>query len=398
MHVGINAQLLSFSQSYRNGGVSRYIRYLLTELARQPGKHTYTIFVNGQNVVEQLAATHPQINYVCAPWPESQPAARVAWEQLTLPALISQKRIDVLHSPVNVLPGLLPRRCAGVITLHDLAFLRFPAVLTRAKRLYQRTFTVHSIRRAASVITVSNSTRRDAIELIGIPEERLQTVYPCIDTRFSSPPGTEEREAFRRAQGLTGGYILYLGTLEPRKNVIALVEAYARLRAEHSVREKLVLAGGKGWLYTPIFERVRQLGLEQEVLLPGFVADGEQALWYASASAFAYPSLYEGFGIPVAEALACGVPVVTSNTSSLPEAGGDLALCIDPHDAGAIAAALYTALTDETLRRACRAGAAAVAQRFSARSMVEQTIRAYERAITLRHVGREQSLNTSIDR
>src|SRR2546425_5987058 len=104
MHIGINAQLLSYSQNYRNGGVSRYIRSLLTALARRPGKHEYTVFVNGQDVIERLAADHPQISYVCAPWPESHPAVRVAWEQLTLPSIIRQRGIDVLHSPVNVLP------------------------------------------------------------------------------------------------------------------------------------------------------------------------------------------------------------------------------------------------------------------------------------------------------
>src|ERR1700680_369342 len=117
MHIGINAQLLSFSQNYRNGGVSRYIRYLLTELAKRPGKHEYTVFVNGQDAIDRLAAPHSQITYVSVPWSESRPATRIAWEQFTLPSLIRQKRIDVLHSPVNVLPEMLPPGCAGVVTL-----------------------------------------------------------------------------------------------------------------------------------------------------------------------------------------------------------------------------------------------------------------------------------------
>src|SRR5437899_12503082 len=114
MHIGINAQLLSFGQNYRNGGVSRYIRYLLRELARQPGEHHYTVFINGEDVIEQLHAYHPQITYVSAPWPETQPTARVTWEQFTLPNQLRQRHIDVLHSPVNVLPALLPKNCASV--------------------------------------------------------------------------------------------------------------------------------------------------------------------------------------------------------------------------------------------------------------------------------------------
>lgn len=383
MHVGINAQLLSFSQNYRNGGVSRYIRFLLTELAKRPGQHEYTIFVNGQDVVErldELGAHSPQITYIPSTWSESQPTARIAWEQLTLPSLIRQKHIDVLHSPVNVLPERLPSNCAGVVTLHDLAFLRFPHVLTRSKRVYHRIFTVRSIRKATMVIAVSESTKQDAIALVGVAPERVQTVYTCLDAKFSMLPSLAEVHNFREQQGLEQGYILYLGTLEPRKNVTTLIEAYARLRQQYNRTEKLILAGGKGWLYDAIFDRVQQLGLESEILFPGFVADKEQILWYTGAAVFAYPSLYEGFGIPVTEALACGTPVVTSNVSSLPEAGANIALTVDPLSVETMAEALYKALTDEPYRQQCRNMAPTIVQQFSAQQMAEQTISVYEQA------------------
>lgn len=380
MHVGINAQLLSYSQNYRNGGVSRYIRFLLTELARQPGEHEYTVFVNGQDVVERLEAYHPQITYVPVSWSEERPAARVAWEQFVLPSIIRQKRIDVLHSPVNVLPEFLPGTCAGIITLHDLVFLRFPHVLTRAKGLYHRMFTVRSMRQATRIICVSQSTRKDAIELVGIPAERLQTVYPCIHPRFSQQVDEGAIDSFRQKHGLEGGFLLYLGTLEPRKNITTIIEAYARLRETHQRTEKLVLAGGKGWLYNAIFDRVRQLGLESEVIFPGYVADEEQVLWYHAAAAFVYPSLYEGYGMPVTEALACGTPVVTSNVSSLPEAGAGLALCVGPQNVQEMAEALYRAITDQDYRQKCRDMASSIAEQFSARRMVEQIIAVYEQA------------------
>jgi glycosyltransferase involved in cell wall biosynthesis len=398
MHIGINAQLLSFSQNYRNGGVSRYIRSLLKELSKRPGKHEYTVFVNGQEIIEKLSAQHSQIAYVPAPWSESQPTARVAWEQLTLPSLIRQKHIDVLHSPVNVLPVFLPRRCAGVVTLHDLAFMRFSNVLTRPKRLYHQTFTVGSIRRATMVITVSDSTKEDAIDLIGVPREQVQTVYTCIDARFSAAHKAEELQIFREQKGLADGYLLYLGTLEPRKNVITLIEAYAQLRKTYALQEKLVLAGGKGWLYDSIFERVKQLDLTSEVLFPGFVKDDEQALWYSAASVFVYPSLYEGFGIPVAEALACGVPVITSNISSLPEAGSGVAICIDSQSVEAMVAAIHTALTDQTFRQKCCTMAPVIAQKFSAQHMVEQTIQVYEQAARLHNPTQRRSQRGSFVR
>ena len=383
MHVGINAQLLSFSQNYRNGGISHHIGSLLTALAKWPGKHEYTVFVNGQDVIERLAAQHPQITYVPVSWPEAQPTTRIAWEQFTLPSLMRQRHIDVLHSPANVLPELLPRNSAGVVTLHDLAFLRFPKVLTQAKRLYHRTFTVRSLQRATMIITVSESTKQDAIELVGIPAGRLQTVYASIDERFSSMAAEEEIKAFRQKHGLSQDFLLYLGTLEPRKNIATLIEAYAYLRRAYARTEKLILAGGKGWLYEPIYEKIAQLGLEGEVVFPGFVAESEQKLWYSAASAFVYPSLYEGFGLPVVEAMACGTPVVTSNVSSLPEAGSDIALCVEPYSVEAMAEALYKALTDQVLRQRCRAMAAVAAQRFSAQAMAERTVGVYERAAAL---------------
>ena len=393
MHIGINAQLLSFSQNYRNGGISRYIRYLLTELANQHGQHEYTIFVNGPEVVERLKEVvgkdepgrsgQTQITYVPVSWPESKPISRVAWEQLKLPALLREKRIDVFHSPANVLPERLPHSCAGVVTLHDLAFLRYPHVLTRSKRVYHRTFSMRSLQRATMIIANSNSTKQDAIELAGIPANHIRTVYPCIDARFSNVVHDEDIQSFRQAHGLTMGYLLYLGTLEPRKNITTLIDAYAQLRSSYGREEKLVLAGGKGWLYDSIFQKVQELGLESEVIFPGFVSDAEQLLWYHSASVFVYPSLYEGFGMPVTEALACGVPVVTSNVSSLPEAGATLALTVDPHDTKAMAGTINQALTDEVVRQRCRTQANSMAQQFSARTMAEQTIAVYEQSAVL---------------
>ena len=383
MHIAINAQLLSFSQNYRNGGISRIIRYLLTELAKHPGPHEYTVFINGQDTVERLAAYSPQITYVPVAWPESRPISRVAWEQFTLPSLLHQKKVNVLHSPANVLPERLPRNCAGVVTLHDMAFMRFPKVLTPSKRLYHRTFTVRSLRHATMVITDSDSTKRDAIELVGVPAERIQTVYPCIDERFLTVGTEREVEAFGRKQGLTQGFFLYLGTLEPRKNITTLIEAYALLRKAYSIQEKLVLAGGKGWYYDEIFAKVQHLGLESEVVFPGYISDADQPLWYHAASAFVYPSLYEGFGMPVAEALACGAPVVTSNISSLPEAGAGITLTVAPHATAAMAEAMYKAITDTAYRQQCRDLAASVAERFSARTMLKQTILVYERAAEL---------------
>lgn len=393
MRIAINAQLLSYSDTYRNGGISRYIRHLLTAIARQPGQHEYTVFVNGQETVKRLRQEQEQaaqIEYIPVNWPENRPASRVVWEQRNLPALLRERRIEVFHSPANVLPEMLPRECASVVTLHDLAFLLYPEVLTRAKRVYHRIFTTRSLRRATVIIAVSNSTKEDAVKLVGIAPGRVQTVYTCIDERFSNVITNEEKQTFYRGHGLDDGYLLYLGTLEPRKNIPTLLEAYRELREVHSRKEKLALVGGKGWLYDEIFAKAQSLGLASEVLFPGYVSNEEQLLWYHGASAFAYPSLYEGFGLPVAESLACGVPVVTSNVSSLPEAGGDLALIVDPLDSHALAAALQRALTDTLLRQRCSELAPTILRRFSAQAMAQQTIAIYEQAAGLHRARRQK--------
>ncbi len=288
-------------------------------------------------------------------------------------------------------PEWLPRSCASIITLHDLAFLRFPNVLTAVKRMYHKAFTLRSLRCATMLITVSNSTKHDVHELVGVPNEHIQTIYPCIDERFCCIRDEAKIRSFRQQQQLTEGFFLYLGTLEPRKNITTLIDAYALARQQYMLQEKLVLAGGKGWLYDAIFEKVHHLGLETEVLFPGYVQDEEQVLWYQAATAFVYPSLYEGFGIPVAEALACGTPVVTTTVSSLPEAGMDLALCIDPEDIQALADAMYHALTNQALREKCLTQAPTVAHKFSAGTMVTQTIAAYEQAAERHTQSRSQS-------
>ncbi|HCI78589.1 MAG TPA: glycosyltransferase family 1 protein [Ktedonobacter sp.] len=395
MRVGINAQLLSLSQNYRNGGVSRYISSLVTELAKKPGKHEYIVFVNGQEVIQHLEAQvgkQAHMTYVAAPWAESRPATRVAWEQLTLPRLVTQYGIDVLHAPVNVLPERLPRSCATVVTLHDLAFMRYPQVLTRSKRLYHRTFTVRSLQRATLLIAVSESTKQDVHELLHLPAERVQVVYPCIPARFSDVVEEEQVHQLKEKYNLTDGFLLYLGTIEPRKNISMLIRAYAQLRQTYKIRQKLVVAGGKGWMYESIFAQVQQLGLTSEVFFPGFVSDDEQSVWYHAASVFAYPSLYEGFGFPVAEALACGTPVVTSNVSSLPEAGAGIAVCVNPNNEDELIEALHRTLTDDSLRAAFREASEHVREQFSAQRMAERTIEAYERAKEMASSARQSTI------
>lgn len=384
LHVGINAQLVSFAQTYRNAGVSRYTYTLLDGLSRAEAPQRYTAFVAPGEAAaagKSPLATSGRIELAASTWPTAKPQQRILWEQLALPGELRKREIDVFHSPVNVLPERLP--CASVVTVHDLAFVHYPEFFRRARRMYQRTFTARSVRAATLVVAVSESTKRDLAEVFLAPEERLRVIYPAIDADFQ-PVRDERRLAeFRARHGLPEQYILFLGTLEPRKNLVSLVEAYAQLRASDETAPPLVIAGAKGWYYSSLFERVQSLRMQTHITFAGYISREEQPLWYAAAKLFVYPSVYEGFGLPIVEALACGAPTITSDVSSMPEAGGSVALRVAPGEPARLAHAMRGALADPAVRERTLAEGPRWAQRFSAAHMAAQYTEVYAEAAAL---------------
>lgn len=384
LRVALNAHLVSFSQTYRNAGVSRFTYVLLDGLTHdeldQRGQR-YIAFINRREA--SAAAASPldgseRIQLIPGAWPTDRPLQRIFWEQTALPAELRRLEVDVFHSPVNVLPEYVP--CASVVTVHDLAFVRYPQYFRPARRGYQRIFTARSVRRATLTVAVSESTRRDLIECFQVPEERVRVIYPAIDPIFRPVEDEQTLADFRARHDLPQRYLLYLGTLEPRKNLVGLVEAYARLRAQHADTPPLVLAGAKGWYYQPLFERINSLGMQQHITFAGYVARAEQPLWYAGAELFVYPSLYEGFGLPVAEALACGTPTITSNVSSMPEAGGSMAMLVDPNDWDALAHTMRVALADPQARARTLDGGPRWARQFSSSRMAAAYANVYREA------------------
>lgn len=366
-HVAINAQLVSLGQTYRNAGVSRYTYMLLEALDRYSDDDLFfTVFVSSAEA--QAAAESPllhssRIHLEPAQWPTASPLQRIAWEQARLPLRLREIGAQVFHAPVNVLPERVP--CPSVLTIHDLAFVRYPQYFRPARRMYQRTFTERSARAATQIVAVSESTRQDIIAEFGVAPDRVRVIYPSISPDFQPVTEPAVLARFREQHALPERYLLYLGTLEPRKNVLTLIEAYGMLLAEEADAPPLILAGAKGWYYDELFTRIRALGLERHVTFAGYVSRDEQALWYAGAALFLYPSLYEGFGLPVAEALACGVPTITSDVSSLPEVAGDVAIQVAPRDAYLMARAMREALADGTLRQRIAVEGPAWTKRFS---------------------------------
>ncbi|MEP7358381.1 MAG: glycosyltransferase family 1 protein [Anaerolineales bacterium] len=369
-HVALNAQLLAGQASYRSAGIHHYIDRLLRHLPQAGPDLRLTIFTGaGQPDVPGAALRRTRL-------PTGRPIVRIIWEQVLQPLALARLRPDLLHSLAFVSPILAAP--PTVVTVYDLSFKLMPHRFRPAQRLYLNALTAHSCRRARRVIAISESTRADLQRHFGLARERIDVAYPGVEPAFRPLPATEV-EAFRARRGLPARFVLYLGTLEPRKNLASLVEAFAALRpAQPGLC--LVLAGARGWWYQDLLRQVESLGLAEAVVFPGYVPEAELPLWYNAAAAFAYPSSYEGFGIPVVEALACGRPVVTTTAASLPEAAGEAALLVPPGDAPALAAALERALrlTPDELARG-----PAHAARFTWAATAAQTAASYRRALHL---------------
>jgi glycosyltransferase involved in cell wall biosynthesis len=358
--IGLNAHLLSLTQNYRGAGINGYIYELLRHLpgavdGGRPGslELAFNAFLYDPDftALPGLTVSRPH-------WDTRSPWRRILWEQTSLAAI--SRKMHLVHGLAFAAPFV--SSCPTVVTVHDLSFLRYPDAFRTGNRSYLSLITRASTRRAARVIAVSASTRQDVINFIGVPPERVTVVPNGVNPEFS-PADPDEVSDFRQRTGLPARYILFLGTLEPRKNLVRLVEAYALLRSRARDNADptaptippLVIAGAKGWFYQEIFARVTDLGLADQVIFPGFVPVEELPWWYRGAEIFVYPSLFEGFGLPVLEAMACGVPTITSRSSSLPEVAGDGAILVEPEDVEQLAGAIHRVLTDPSLAGQLRA-------------------------------------------
>jgi glycosyltransferase involved in cell wall biosynthesis len=376
VRIALNAELLSFAENYRSGGISRVIYHLLSELVRDGRGNTYDVFVP-----EAPPAGHPLANR--QEWLRFRPSGkhtlrpslRIAWEQLAMPRQLTALQPDLLHG----LAYALPVGWAGpsLVTIFDLSFLRFPQAFKPANRIYLAATTRATARRARRIVTISEHARRDIVRLLNVPAQRVDVTYPAAEGRYRLI-SNDKVEAFRAERSLPEAFVFAAGTLEPRKNLVGLLHAYARIRPP---RPPLYIAGGTGWRFSPIFDTVQQLGLADDVQLLGFVPEDELPLWYNAARLFAFPSLYEGFGLPVLEAMACGTPVVTSTAASLPEVAGKAAILVPPEDTDRLAREMERVLDDAQLRMEMRAAGRIQASRFSWRTMTDQTIVSYQRAI-----------------
>jgi glycosyltransferase involved in cell wall biosynthesis len=312
-----------------------------------------------------------------------RPPARIVWEQLRLPLAARRDRLSLLHGLAYATP--LFARVPTVVTVHDLSFLLYPQSFRPGNRQYLSRITAQSCRRASRVIAVSKATARDIVQLLDVPESKIDIVYNGVDSIYQPLPSAEV-EAYRRQTNWPDHFMLMVGTIEPRKNHITLLDAYAQYRQNVQNPIPLLIGGGKGWYFEQVFERVKELGLEQHVHFLGFVALTTLPWLYNAADLFVYPSKYEGFGLPVAEAMACGTPAITSTSSSLPEVAGDAALMVDPDDGEGLAHAMVALLNERERRDAMRHAGLAQAAHFQWTATSDATAKVYAHVLEIEHV------------
>ena len=362
---------------HQRGGIGRYTREIVAALRRVDSEGEYLGLCDrdgyGHGGALPVGVT-----------PATHGLADRAWRLYALSTQVASRSAngrlpaaDILHATDNVLPCVTGMRT--VVTLHDLAFRVYPQTHQRLNRWYLRLAMPRMLRAADAVIAVSHATARDAVRWYGVDAARLHVIHEGVEARFR-PVGAEEVERVRAAYGLPERFIVHVGTIEPRKNLLTLLEAYRLLRAQ-GTDCPLVMVGKRGWQSAPFYDARREWGMEPHVRLLGAIPDDDLVAIYSAAEVLVAPSLYEGFGLPVLEAMACGTPVVCSNSASLPEVAGDAALLVAAMDVKGLAIAVRSVLDDKVLRQDLRAKGLRRAAAFTWERAAHETLRLYRQLL-----------------
>jgi glycosyltransferase involved in cell wall biosynthesis len=369
----------------QRAGIGRYTCGLVQALAALDRQNEYVLLEaggrgQGSGEAESGEAFTFPPNFRHRPLPLSERALAVLWHRLRLPLPVDllTGEVDLFHSLDFLLPPL--RHGRAILTVHDLSFRRRPECADAALVAYLNRAVPPSIQRANLVLADSLSTKADLVELLGVPAEKIDVLYPGVGDIYQPVRDQKTLAAVRQKYNLPDNFVLFVGTIEPRKNLVTLLKAWAQIgNRQSAIGNKLVIAGGKGWLYKDTFATVERLGLSGDVIFLGYVPEPDLPALYSLARLFVFPSLYEGFGLPPMEAMACGTPVVCAHTSSLPEVAGDAALLVDPLDTDGLAAAMQQALSDEGLRARLVERGFRQAAHFTWRAAAQQLLAIYER-------------------
>ena len=342
MRIGIDATALPPQPV----GAGNYIIQLIRALASLKVNDEFVIFAQQRGHALISLPENDSFEWIILE--DRNPGSRLIWEQTLYPQLIRKSGVDLLHSMHYTRPVKLP--CASVVTFHDMTFFLYPELHTRAKRLFFPLAIRASARQADALTAVSESTRQDAIRVLGISPEKITTTQLGVDPAFRPINDAAIKGKIAEKYDLPERFILYVGLLEPRKNLPMLIRAYKRL-IDGGENFKLVLVGRYGWMYEELLRQINNLDLEEMVHFTGYVSQEDLPLVYNLSSLFVYPTLYEGFGLPALEAMACGVPVITTDVSSLPEIVGEAGILVPVNNVEALYGAMIAVLGDEDLRR-----------------------------------------------
>ncbi len=369
--VAIGAHLLHGQGGYRSAGIHTYIAQTVRCLPQADAALQLTVFTS-----HPPAGWERSVRVHMSRWKTERPPLRILWEQLVLPGAARRARAELLHATAFVAPIVRP--CPTVVTIYDLSFALFPQYFRGFNQTYLRAGTRFSARHARRVLVISEQTKRDVQRLYHVPLDRIDVAYPGVDL---CPAAAEQVARFKRQKNLPEKFVLFLGTLEPRKNLTMLVESFAEFAREQP-EALLVLAGGMGWLVDDVFAAIEQSGVKDRIMCPGYVAAEEKALWYSAATVFVYPSIYEGFGLPPLEAMACGTPVIASNAASLPEVVDGAGILIGPNDARSWSEALRRTWHDAAYRAELAEQGLRQAQKFTWLAAARQIAQSYRRALS----------------
>lgn len=354
-------------------GSARYTAEMVHALRDIPGIDLRLLTLYPPETVAALARERGYPQAESLPLPVSRKMQYVLWHyaRMSGPVAKATQGADVIHAPILILP---PRRKIPlVVTVFDLTLLIFPQHHLRSTRVLTGSGLRLAVRDADLLLAISENTKRDLVRLTGVAPDRVRVTPLAADALFK--PAHDSGTLARL--GIDQPYALYVGTLEPRKNITVLLHAFAALEDKETV---LVLAGAKGWMYEQILSLITELGIESRVKMLGYVENADLPVLYTEAQVFVYPSLFEGFGLPVLEAMQCGTPVITTNVSSLPEVAGTAALLFAPDDVAALAGALQQVLSTPGVREEMRGRSLEQASRFSWRRTAELTAEAYQDA------------------
>ena len=374
MRVAINAQ----KTLERETGVGNYAYNLIQGLSHLPGaaQSLKLYLLHGRRALQETCDSLP-IN--SREWGLKGSHWRILWEQLGLPWQVGREGADLVHYLDHALP-LLYQPCPAIITVHDLAFYRLPEMYNFGRRAYKQFIGLRSVRRAAHIIAVSESTKKEIIALAGVPESRITVIPYGINPAFRPLPSSDLIE-IKKKYDLTRPFFLFVGTLQPRKNIRAIIAALSKLILENNLDCELVLAGAEGWLSGDLLSFAGEKRIADRLRLLGAVPHDRLPELYNSAVALVYPSWYEGFGLPPLEAMACGVSVIASRLTSLPEVVGDAGLLVDPGDIDTLAREMLNVVQDAELRRKLSQLGLDRAKRFSWETCARETYRVYEQVI-----------------